>query len=229
MTVDSQMSWGPHIRGENWRAKGDNEPGLISRLVTRVTATRRLMWVMAPAQLRTYIEGTVNAVLQYCLAVYCNAWGEGGGGSKSLCTKDDQRRLQVLQNKALRCLVRGTEKIPWQVLAHMGAEEHARKTGILTVNQMTAMAILTTTHRILGTKKPVVIYERMRISGTRLMTMSIKRPTVHQLKLTSEGFVEKAMGMWNRIPIELRKEQSVTSFKARIKSWVKGNWPAKPP
>ena len=93
--------------------------------------------ISAP-QLKAYIEGTVNAVILYCLPVYANSWGvgdEGRGDHKSLFTKEDMRRIQTLQNKAMRCLVKRQEDIPWETLGHMGASTLSRKTGI----QMTVL------------------------------------------------------------------------------------------
>ena len=65
LTVDSNLTWTPHIRGEVWRPKGENEPGWLSHLTTRATAVRRLIWAMSTSQLRAYIEGTINAIIQY--------------------------------------------------------------------------------------------------------------------------------------------------------------------
>ena len=104
----------------------------------------------------------------------------------------------MIQNKVLRCLVKRYEGTSWDVLAHMGAGELSRRTDILTVIQMTALSILTVTHRML--EKPAYIVDRMRLS--------IIRPTSHQLKLTSKGFMEKAASIWNSIPAGLRKEPS---------------------
>ena len=43
LTLDSNLSWTPHIKGEVWRPSGENEPGLLSHLTTRATAEKRLM------------------------------------------------------------------------------------------------------------------------------------------------------------------------------------------
>ena len=231
MTVDSHLSWTPHIRGETWRPKGRNEPGVVHSLTTKVTAVRRLMWAMTASQLRQYVEGTVQSVIQYCLPVYANSWGVGGRGEEghmSLCTKEDIKRLQVLQNKALRCLVKRQEGTSWDTLRHMGTGVLARKTGILSVNQIAALATLTMLKKMMDSGKPRLVVERLRKTKSRHQTLSLNRPSSHQLKMTRESFMERAIGMWNIIPVYLKSTQPRAKFKVEAKKWVRMNVPAKP-
>ena len=70
---------------------------------------------------------------------------------------------------------------------------------------------------MLMTRKPRFVVDRMVLSGSRLNTMAIKRPNSHQLKLTGEGFLEKAAQLWNEIPVELRKENDRERLNSRVK------------
>ena len=231
MTLEHHLSWTPHIRGETWRPSGDNEPGVVSKLTRKVTAVKRLMWSMSATQLRAYIEGTVNAVIQYCLPVYANSWGVGGGGSTeghmTLCTKDDMTRLQVLHNKALRCLVRRSEGTPWEDLRYMGTKILTEKTQMMSVNQMAAMSTLMLLKKMRDNKKPNFVMSRTRAANSRHNSIAVVRSTSHQLKLTSEGFMERACRLWNAIPVHLKGDLSANSFKKEAKIWVKLNVPAK--
>ena len=110
----------------------------------------------------------------------------------------------------------------------MGTEELVNKTGMLSINQMAAMAILGTVFGMLATGKPKFVVERLLLSGSRQNTLKVIRPTSHQLKLTGEGFLEKAVRLWNLLPIDLRREQSKPKFKMKLKLWIPGNVPAKP-
>ena len=47
-------------------------------------------------------------------------------------------------------------------------------------------------HRKMRTGKHKFVVERLVQSKSRLSTMRVNRPTSHQLKLTGEGFLEKA-------------------------------------
>ena len=61
---------------------------------------------------------------------------------------------------------------------------------------------------MLTTGKPRYVVDRMVLSDTRHNTMRIRRPTSHQLRLSSEGFLERAAKTWNAVPVDLRKEIS---------------------
>merc|ERR1712082_503752 len=99
---------------------------------------------------------------------------------------------------------------------------------MMSVNQMAAMAILGTIFGMMETGKPKFVVDRILLSGSRQNTMKVMRPTSHHLKLTGEGFLEKASRLWNLLPIDLRREQNKPKFKMKVKSWIFGNVPAKP-
>ena len=107
----------------------------------------------------------------------------------------------------------------------MGAWILAKKSGMMTVNQMTAYAPLTTGKRMLITGKPSEVVARLRVTATGHHSMSVKRQTSHRLKMTSEGFLEHAVRLWNLIPQDLKAEADFKKFKWRIKPWVKENCP----
>ena len=230
LTLDCHLTWTPHIRGEKWRKKGENEPGLLRHLSTRTTAVKRLMWSLSPKQLREYIDGTVNSTIQYCLPVYSNAWGVGSGGAlhKTLCTKDDLCRIQVLQNKALRCLLRRMDGTPWSELECLGVEELTERTKMLSVNQMSVLSTIRLTRNILVTGKPKLVAQRLVLSGTRNNTLQVRRSTSHQLMITSEGFLERATRLWNAVPSDIRRDLELDIFKGRIRKWVEVFCPRKP-
>ena len=138
------------------------------------------------------------------------------------------KRLQVLQNKALRCLVRRQEGTSWDTLRNMGTKVLARMTGIPSVNQMAALATLTLLKKMMDSGKPRLVVERLRKAESRHQTLSVIRPTSHQLKMTRESFIERAVKLWNLIPADLKGTQSIAKFKIEAKKWVKLNVPAKP-
>ena len=187
---------------------------------------------MSVVQLKSYIEGTVNAVIMYCLPVYANYWGvgeEGGATHRVLCIKEDLRRVQILQNKAMRCLLKRQEGTPWDVLRHLGAGPLSERTGLKTVHQMGVMATLVITHKMLISGKPEYVVKRFRQTKSRHSTLTVNRQSSSRLKLTGEGFMEQAAKLWNLIPKDLKRENAVKSFKDRAKLWVKESVPPKPP
>ena len=112
-------------------------------------------------------------------------------------------------------------------LAHMGAEMLAKKSGMLTVNQMTVYATLITVKRMLVTGKPSEVVAKLRVTATRHQSMSVIRQSSHRLKMTSEGFLERAAKLWNIIPQDLKAEENYKKYKRRVKSWVKESCPPK--
>ena len=109
----------------------------------------------------------------------------------------------------------------------MGVEELAAKTGMLTVSPGSVLATLNLTKRMLTTGKPRYVVQRMVQSGTRHNTMRIQRHTSHQLKLSSERFLERASIIWNKVPLDLRNITSREVFKTRARRWVRENGPLK--
>ena len=110
----------------------------------------------------------------------------------------------------------------------MGVGELVMITVILSVNQMAALATINLTHKMLLNRKPEFVVNRMVLSGSRLNTMSVRRPASHQLKLTGEGFLERAARLWNTLPLELRNVREHPVFKRRARMWIKEKFPPKP-
>ena len=233
LTIDRHLTWTPHIVGELWRKKGENDPGLLYRLSRRATAVRRLAKTVTPNQLQTLISGLFNSVVQYCLPVYCSNWGPGQSGENSckrvLCTKEDMRQIQVLQNKVLRCLVQRQEGLPWSELSRIGAAKLIARTGTLSVNQRAAPSTVTMLKRMLATGRPERLVGMLHPGSSRLGTLSVIRKSKHKLWLTSEGFIEKAVRTYNYLPVEIRNIHSYIDFKRQAKFWIKSSFPPKPP
>ena len=56
---------------------------------------------MSKSQLKTTCEGIFTSKVLYCLPLFSNVWGVMNMDDTAL-TKEDMRKLQVLQNKVLR-------------------------------------------------------------------------------------------------------------------------------
>ena len=124
--------------------------------------------------------------------------------------------------------MRRQEGTSWDTLRNMGTGVLARMTGIPSVNQMAALATLTMLKKMMDSGKPRLVVERLRKTESRHQTLSVNRPTSHQLKMTRESFMERAVRLWNIIPAYLKGTQPRARFKTEAKKWVKLNVPAKP-
>ena len=69
---------------------------------------------MSREQFRTTSDGIITSCLLYCLPLFCNTWGlpsmDDSTRRFQAFTKEDCRKLQVLQNKVLRMKTNNYEK-----------------------------------------------------------------------------------------------------------------------
>ena len=99
------MTWKEHLYGEDWRIE-KNEPGLLSQLSKRVGLLKKLSRLVSKAKLRVFIDGLFYSKLNYCLPVFGSVFGldEYNDSERRYVsfTKEDNRKLQVLQNTVMR-------------------------------------------------------------------------------------------------------------------------------
>ena len=76
--------------------------------------------------------------------------------------------------------------------------------------------------------KPKHIVSKMRMSKSRHSSMTVIHQTSCKLKMTAEGFLERAAKLWNLVPNNLKKEHNSRLFKKQARQWVNENCPPKP-
>ena len=108
--MNNKMTWSEHLYGEDWRTKGENNPGLIPQLSKRIGILRKLSYHSSKKKLRMLASGLFYSKLAYCLPLYTATWSLDGYRDTntrfSSFTKEDNRRLQVLQNQLCRLLLK---------------------------------------------------------------------------------------------------------------------------
>ena len=151
-----------------------------------------------------------------------------GNRRYSAFTKEDSRRLQVLQNQVLKMLVDNPERnIPTKVLLE--------KTNMLSVHQLAAFHTIQTVFKTVTKEEPKYLHERLKLrkpneNGTifpHRMLNTIQAD--YTLTLSRSGFVFRGSKLWNQLPSELRSEKCPMVFKKKSKSWVLNQVPIKPP
>ena len=110
----------------------------MKQLATRVGMLKRLRRFISPARLKIVMGGIFTSKMVYGMTVWgrvCNipGYNEEEMRSPSL-TKEDLRKLQVLQNKCLRIVSSSDFKTPTALLL--------RKTNALSVHQQIAQLSL---------------------------------------------------------------------------------------
>ena len=174
--------------------------------------------------------GLFYSKLAYCLSLFVNTWGldtyRVGTTRSSSFTKEDIRKLQVLQNKVARLLI--GNKYSWKQ-NNMSTEELLHKSGDLSVHQLGALQTVVMTKKIILSQKPSYLAQRLQIRqdrGPGLASTIQQKKT--QLGIYREGFVYRGAQLFNMQPLQLREETNMNKFKKNVKSWIKSTVAVKP-
>ena len=183
---------------------------------------------MSREQFRTTSDGLFTSCLLYCLPLFCNIWGlptmDDSVRRFQTFTKEDCRKLQVLQNKVLKMKTNNFEKnAPTNGLLDT--------TGDLSVHQLGAHHTIVTAHSIIMTGQPQYLAEKLviRTAGSHHVRREGTITVNCDLTLSRSGFIYRAAKLWNLLPRTLREEPKAVLFKIRAKKWIKRNVPRKPP
>ena len=128
------------------------------------------------------------------------------------------RALQVVQNKAARCVTRQS----W----YTSTRQILRQCGWLSIRQLGFYHSILTMHRILRNDKPVYLRSRVAFDfpyQTRLATggnIRCSRENVMEGSFTSKSIVN-----YNRIPDSLKTVTSLPTLKRKLKKWSTENIP----
>lgn len=228
--INNELTWKEHLHGEKWREGNLNTPGLIPQLSQRLGILRKLSRIVSKRRLKLFAEGIFYSKLNYCLPVFGNVFGldvyKDSGTRYTSYTKEDNRKLQVLQNSVMRLLTnkpKGTATITL-----------LEDTGSLSIQQMIAAQTLVLVHKVLRSSKPAYLAARLQVrdegEGGRVPARSAGqiRIPVKKLSITREGFIYRGTLLFNRLPPELRTETKLEKFKTCTRKWVSRNILYKP-
>ena len=144
----------------------------------------------------------------------------------SAFTREDIRKLQVLQNKTLR-LRSGLNRYT----STATLLEHCKE---LSVNQLVAYHTLLSVHRAVRDGKPKALFNKIKLRKSqnnvifphRLNeTIDLKKVN---LNITRGGFCYRGSFLWNMMPQALREEEKYKPFKKKLKGWIPTSIPPKP-
>ena len=143
--------------------------------------------------------------------------------------KEDNRRLQVLENKVMRMKTGMSRDTPTVDLV--------KAAGDLSVHQLTAFTTLLTVFKAITSGKPKYIADKMRLrrpdeNAAAVFPLRQTHTIVVQrrdLAVSSGGFIERGAALFNNLPLELRTETRLPVFKKKVKKWVADTISVKPP
>ena len=207
---------------------GDEEnDGLLKQLSTRVGMLKRLKRFMSPARLKLLMEGIFSSKLTYGMTVWGRVWQIPGNTDDEIrspsLTKEDIRKLQVLQNKCLRIVSNSDYSTPTKTLL--------QKTRCLSVHQQIAQLSLSQVYNISKTRSPAYHYQRLFTPSNNphpgARSFGANRIDF-KLSLARSHFFYQSSRLWAAIPESIKSSRNKTIFKKRCKAWVQSNVLVKP-
>ena len=186
---------------------------------------------MPTERFKQVANGLFHSKLVYCLTVFGNVWGLASNDQTNRrytsFSKEDNRKLQVLQNQVLRLMTRTkVRETPTVTLLN--------QTNTLSVHQLTAFMTLISIQKVLFYKRPTYFFKKLVGSssdnGDRIRTrqcLDLKVPKA-DLTQTRGGYSYRSAMLWNKLPVTLKKEMNPEKFRELAKDWVRSNINWKP-
>ena len=89
----------------------------------------------------------------------------------------------------------------------------------MTVNQLTFYHTVMSIYKMRKTKEPEYLYQLIS-KENRANNITIDQTN---LTLARKGFIFRGTENWNSIPQNIRKAETVSSFKKQVKTWIFDN------
>ena len=134
---------------------------------------------------------------------------------------EDNRRLQILVNKVLRCIT-GLDRESSIVDLH-------NESGQLSVQQQCAFFSILMVHKSILEKQPVYHSNRfVNSQDHRITRRGEYRQVYYRLLTTRCSFFYRGSKLYNLSPVDITKMDDMTSFKKGVKEWTQRNIPLIP-
>ena len=129
--------------------------------------------------------------------------------------------LQVLQNRAARCVTRLSWFTPTRQLL--------KQCNWLSINQLIFYQTVLQVHRIVKCGSPLYLSDRL-VTEYVYHTRQAAGGSVRWLAENSgrksyiqKSFFGRASRTYNEVPLEIRSSASLPAFKRKLKTWIKDN------
>ena len=229
LIVNNQLTWRHYLTGEKWRTPdSDNYSGLFKQLSQRIGMLKKIVKIVSKSKFLMLSQGMFTSKVLYCLQVFGNVWGFGYDEVSRRSfgfTKEDCRRLQVLQNKVCRMKTGLGFDISTKELLEASKE--------LSIHQLIAYHTLVMVKKIKSSKKPRYLDRRLpfttledNIAGPRRQLNKIH--VRQSLSISRAGFDYRGALLWNSLPDQLRTMENLGGFKSVVKTWVERSVAIKP-
>ena len=197
ITINEDLKWKEHLI--------NGEKGLVKSLTLRVNALKKISTAGSFKTRLMVANACFISVLSYMIIIW-------GGTEKYLI-----RTLQVIQNKAARCVTKLTWFTPTRTLL--------RQCNWLSVQQLIFYHTAIQMWKIRKYELPVSLHDRFHLRSTRSGSEGALTIPPSDTSLAKKSFSVRAAATWNQIPVTIRNTESFTNFKRNLKQWVLVNIP----
>ena len=214
ITVNNQLNWKNHLYGD------DENLGLVKELSKRLGMLKKVRKFVSEGTFKMILNGLFTSKLIYGITVYGGVWGLPGIYNEepinaTSITKEDMRKLQVLQNSALRILLNRPRETPTTSLLKDAKQ--------LSVHQLVAFHTASQTFKIHKNQEPAYHYERLFNAPVHQETRSVTNIQTRvdfDLSLARKSFFYQAAHIWNALPAHMKTARTIDNFKRSLKAWV---------
>ena len=193
--IHESLKWKEHVLA--------NDASLIKMLTTRLSALKKISKNGSFMTRLMVANSCFMSIITYMIGVW--------GGTETYIIK----AVQVMQNKAARCITKRSWYTPTRTLL--------RECNWLSIKQLIFYHTVLQVWKVKITQLPVYISSRMEISITRSALEGTLRVPAVESDLAQKSFMVRSAVMWNQIPADLKSNQKLESFKKHLKQWTKAN------
>ena len=205
--LSNNFLWNLHIR--------DDELSMFRSLTSKINALIKISKFSSFQTRKMVASGLILSTLSYIIQVY---------GS---CSGYLLAMLQVLQNKAARCVTR----LPWMTPTSVLLTQ----CGWLSLKQLVLYHSMVMLFKTKKDKAPVYIYDHIgdtpgrntRQEADRIAANILKDDRDFKTGTARKTFIPRSIEDWNNLPVDMRTITNLQLFKKRLKTWVKENVPLK--
>ena len=195
LNIHQSLKWKEHVIS--------NKKSMIKTLTTRLNALRKLS-INATFKTRLMVA---NSCFMSIIIYMVSVWG----GTEDYIV----RAVQVMQNKAARCVTKQSWFTPTKRLL--------LQCNWLSIKQLIFFHTALQVWRVKASKCPVYIESKLQLCKTRSSAQGNLLVPVVERSSSSKSFMVRSAVTWNQIPAEIRSCKSLETFKRNLKQWIKAN------
>ena len=199
---------------------------LLKQLSQRVGILRRLKKYLPSPKFQQIVNGIYFSKQIYCLTVFGSLWGLPGSMDEDnrnsiMLTKEDMRKMQVLQNSVMRITTNSRYDTP--------TSELLSKSNQLSVHQLTAYHTACQVFNIRRNQFPPYHMQRLFGEQNSLRSgTSLESRVEFKSSLGRGSFFYYGSRLWNFLPHSAKTAPDIKMFKRMVKPWIKSHISIRP-